>query len=331
MENSTEIKYNYEDIVKELNSDPSLHFIIQEKDLEMAIKNPKPDIAEMVLKKAALYGTKAIILLKEPGKKRYFSSGHPIYHGGTLIDSGIELISHQDSHVSESLRSLYSQFNKNSSFHKIFYFLPEQIEEETTGYKDYEHYMPAQYSVTSFLSIYTNKFGIDMTFNDPTINFHIFETLQCKNNELSVLNVWLPQLANVPLDILLKLREDEYDSFIKFQFALKRLIVDSGEVNSETKLKELFQYVDYEVRSFETKMNQIKKSRLLKAYEAVINFSVMGLCFAIPSDVAKLITTYFGLTQGKELISLIFRERERMYELKASDFYVPWLCAKKKT
>lgn len=327
MENSTEIRYEeYKKIVTELDSDPNLHFIIQEKDLEMAIKNPKPDIVEMVLKKAALYGAKAIILLKEPGRETYFSSGHHI----DRIDKGVELIAHRDSHVSESLRSLYSQFNKNSSFHKIFYFLPEQIETEIAGYKDYEHCMPTQYSVTSFLSIYTNKFGIDMTLSDPTINFHIFETLQCKNNELSVLNVWLPQLANVPLDILLKLREDEYDSFTKFQFALKRLIVDSGEINSETKLKELFQYVDYEVRSFETKMNQIKKSRLLKTYEAVINFSIMGLCFAIPSDVAKLITTYFGLSQGKELISLIFRERERMYELKASDFYVPWLCAKKK-
>lgn len=318
------IKWNKGAIAK-LNSDPNFHFIIREAEIEKALNKSKPITVEMVLKKGALYGTKAIILLKEPEviRCRGQCSGSDFYLP----------FEYKYSSPSQSLQSLYNLFNKDSSFQKIFYFSPEQVMEEDYDYDEVEHLLGGVINrtvVSSFSALYNNKFGVFVSFTDPTVNAHIFETLQCKNNELSVLNTWLPQLENIPFDILLKLREDEEDSFKRFQFALKHLIVDSAEANSETKLKELFQFVDYEVRSFETKMNQIKKSRVLKAYEAVVSLSIMGLCFAIPSEIAKLITAFLGFSQGKEFINFLFRDRQQMYQLKASDFYVPWLCTKKK-
>lgn len=314
-----EIALKCKDNTAKLNFDPNLHFIIRENDLERALKKDNYQFIDMALKKAALYAGRAIVLT-EP--KTYYSTS------GVVPSSARDFWS--DSNVSNRLRELYKQLGQTPSFSDVFCFFPEKVINENEEWEGDGEWMTAEpVTFFDFSSLYKNRLGIEMSLSDPTINSHIFENLNCTKDEISVINVWLPQIKNIPLDVLLKIREDEADSFSRFQYALRKLITAFGELDTETKAKELFQYVDYEVRLFENRMNQIRKSRLLRACETVIGASVMGLSFALPTDIAKIVLTTIGVYNAKEFISYLFRGHEQVNNQKLSDFYVPWLCAKK--
>ncbi len=307
----------FKDITNKLNSDPNLQFIIREQDLEFALNKSKINDVVISLKKCALYGKRAIIVTMP--KTLYIPTGD--YRPEAKKQWS-------EDKVSIRLRDLYEQYNSVPAFKENFYFIPEKIQVTAEEWDNDEF---AQYDIDSFVfsNVYQNKYGINVSLSDPCINQHIFESLNCKGDELSVYNMWLPELKNVPFDILLKLRNEEQDSFTKFHFALKELIASFEDLNSETKLKELFQKVDYEVRTFEDKLKIIKKNRAIKAYEAIVGFSVMGLCLALPSDVAKIISSVIGIYGGNDFIKALFREREQINNIKISDFYIPWLCTKK--
>jgi hypothetical protein len=316
---SWQMARQYKDLAKNLNADPNLHFVIREDDLDIAITHPELRMVEMVLKKAALYAKRGIILTKP---KTFFHA--------TGLAPNPNQADWSSAEISVRLKELYEQFNRASGFSETFYFIPERIIDTVEHWEDENDWdSPIETTCFEFSTEYRNTFGVDMSFSDPAVNSHIFENLQCSSNELSVINVWLPQLVNVPLDVLLRLREDESDSFTRFHFALRKLITDAGDMDSERKVKELFQLVDYEVRSFEAEMNTVRKKRALKAYEAIVGFSIMGLSLALPTPVAQIVLSVIGAYQGKEFIGYLFREREQMYDRKSSDFYVPWLCTKK--
>ena len=309
----------YSALATRLNSDPNIQFIIREEDLERVLKFPDLHVVEMPLKKAALYANRAIILTKP---KTFFAAvGDPPETARAQWGGG---------EISRRLEQLYKNYSQNTAFGEAFYFMPERLNQTIENWSSEEDWYNDESNLFDFAATYNNKLGVEMSLSEPAINNHIFEALNCNGNELSVRNIWLPELKNVPFEALLKLREDEGDSFTRLQFALKQLIADTEELNSETKAKELFQRVDYEVRSFENKMSQIKKSRAVKTYEAILGFSVMGLCLAMPSEVAQIISSAIGIYSGKDFISALFREREQIFELNASDFYVPWLCTRKK-
>ena len=306
---------DYSHLATQLNSDPNLHFIIREYDMEKALEHPQISEVELALKKCALYAKRAIIVTKS--QTFYQALGDHRPNAKSQWSGG---------KVSIRLEELYNKHNLASS--SVFSFIPEKISRVNEEWED-DDFSQTETVTYSFKDTYKNVLGINVSLTDPHINRHIFESLDCQSDELSVCNIWLPELKNIPLDILLKLRVDEQDSFERFQYSLKKLIADFSSLDSESKAKEIFQKVDYEIRTFESKFGQIKKERALKTYEAILGLSVMGLCFAVPSETAQIVSSAIGIYGGKGLFSSLFREREQINNIKASDFYVPWLCTKK--
>lgn len=306
-----------EDLVSEtkneaeiLGASHTLNFVMHENDIERALISPTASDVVMSLKKGVLYSQNTVIIT-QPWKflNKLMSDG-----AHQRWDKGI---------VSSSLKTIYGDIEKTPSFRSAIHIIPSKIVQVEEEWEDEDNWFIAgEEEMFEFTATHKGEYGIDVRFTDPVVTNQVFET--------SVVNVWLPNLANIPLDILLKLRADEQDSFSRLHFILKELIADSKDITSDAKLKELFQHVDYEVRTFETKMNTIKKSRVLKEIEMLIGFSIMGLCLTVPSDVGEFISATIGAFQGKDFIGHIFRVREQINDLQSSDFYVPWLLTQNK-
>lgn len=305
---------DYYQMIDSLNSDPSIHFILSERDLKKAMDDPDTGDVNLALKKALLYAQRAIVLT---GIQEAYSGW------GTDNSSTIPI-------VIPPLEKVLKLKDKIPEFDSIFYFIPEritdQIIDDDSSDAEYAERLPP--TSVDFFKAYKNKLGINVSFTDPTVYSHLFE-IKHQTQGISVLNVWQPQLSNIPLETLFKIRVDERDSFTRYQHALRKLIVDAEELDCEMKIKELFQYVDYETRTLASKMQLIAKSQALRKLEAIVGVSLMGLSFALPTEIASIVASVIGTYTGKEFFSNLFQEREKIYDLKSSDFYVPWLCMAK--
>lgn len=139
----------------------------------------------MVIKKALLYG-KRIIIVTEP-REYWWPSG----------DSPKEARSQwRGQEMLRGLKELYERRAIVPQFKDSIYFIPESLEEieENWPYSDENYWAEYKRKMFNFNEIYTCKSGVDMSLNDPIINNHIFENLQCNKNDISVRNIWLPQL-----------------------------------------------------------------------------------------------------------------------------------------
>lgn len=302
-------------ITASFNSSANLYFIVRESDLDRAIRNNYRRHAELLLKKSVLYANRTI-MLRNPAT---FFTGYG-RETSLINDWG-------DGEIFCKMKEISGGLENKKLFDNIFTVLPEKISYESEFSDNDESNVESE--EFNFSSSHSNRFGIDLALSDPTVNSHVFERVDADSRCISVLNIWLPQLENVPLDVLLKIRRDEEASFQRFQFAIQKLIANAKDLRSEMILKELFQTVDYEVRSFQAKMEAIRKSRALAQYQAALGFSIMGLCFAMPTDIAKAILGFVGAYQYKDFIDSLIRVRSRANDLKTSDFYVPWLCTTK--
>lgn len=306
---------NAKETVRTLNSSVELQFTIRETDLEESIKHANSQLVEQVLKKASLYSSKAILLTKRTEFSKLYEeeSWHHDHFWG-------------DSEIFDKITTICDGLTNKSLFNKAFVVLPERVVTESEPFDDEEFWTRTEFE---FSKSYNSPNGIDFRLSDPTLSIQVFEGNTIGDpKDLSVLNIWLPKLSNISLDTLLRIRDDEGDSFQRFQFALKKLICNN-KIDTETSLKELFQNVDYEVRTFEAKLEAIKRSRAMSTYQAILGFSVMGLCFLVPSEIAKTITAILGVYQSKGFIGALIKEYNRAYDLKKSDFYIPWLLTKK--
>jgi len=109
---------------------------------------------------------------------------------------------------------------------------------------------------------------------------------------------------------------------------LRKLVIGAGDVDAETKAKEIFQAVDYEVRQFEARMAVVIQQRWAQALQASLGIATMGLTFTLSSEVAKILCAAIGAYQGKDFVGYLFRDRNRIRELRSSDFFLPWLCTR---
>jgi hypothetical protein len=311
----------------EVNDENTLHFIYREADLQEGLAEGRFEQGVITaLNKGLLYADRTVILTKPLTINRFFGAN---MFGNAMDGSDDFDRLAEGPDIVRAVVALSKSPGLKSQFRRRFSFLPEKlIVEQSEGIDEYTRYecRSSSWVALDFLSQYKNEFGINVSFRDPRVKAHMFETLGHGVTDVSVLNVWLPQISCLPLHVMLRLRRDEHDSFERMHFALKRLVKDSNSLIGEVTLKEIFQRVDYELRTFENQLRRIKKSRSLKAYESLLGFAIMGLCMAVPSETAKLISTFLGTYQAKELIGSLFHTREQMNDLKASDFYVPWLC-----
>lgn len=311
----------YERLVKALNQSNSIQFIIDEEaipytgDLNEFYLN-----AQTMLKKLAVYADKVIIL------KRVLDYEHGENWNASVITDDIKdkSVIKSNSKVTAFLDSLPKDLRRSIDFKNMFYFIPSCIQEteihDAMGFSNYYF---------QFQDHYNNASGVYVSTKSEAIRAHLLEKKLLETRDLVVQNIWLPSIVNIPFEVFLRVRRDEHDSFARYQYALKKFLADRKSIESTTKLKELFEYVDYETRTFDAKLQNVKKSRALRSYEVAIGLCVLGLTCFLPRDISQQIMAVLGAYQGKEAVGFVLRQKETMNDLKVSDFYVPWLYNKK--
>jgi hypothetical protein len=332
MEEQERILHGLQQQLCQASHENTLHFIYREADLQEGLAEGRLEPGVVTaLNKGLLYADRTVVLTRALTVHR--SGGANMFGNAIEGSDDFERLT-EEPEIVRAVVALSKSPGLKSQFERQFLFVPEKVViEESEGVDEYNRWewKSSSRAVLDFSSQYTNKFGVNVSFRDPRVKAHMFETQGHGATDVSVLNVWLPQISCLPLHVLLRLRRDEHDSFERMHFALKGLVRDASSLTDEVRLKEIFQRVDYEVRTFDNQLRRIKKARCLKAYESLLGFAVMGLCMSVPSEAAKLISTFLGTYQAKELMGSLFRAREQVNDLEASDFYVPWLCGKTAT
>jgi hypothetical protein len=138
------------------------------------------------------------------------------------------------------------------------------------------------------------------------------------------INFYLPELRNVPLETMAKIRRDEGDAFIRLQGQLHKLLEETKQIDSETKLLELMRETDHEVRLLDQRMQVLRKSAALKGFGVAVGLVGACLYLIAPLPVTEIISAALGastLTQG---LSYFNEFRENMASVHQHDFYLPW-------
>lgn len=294
-------------IVANLNMNRNLHFVVdlsrcsfaQKKSLELGK-------LELAMKKLAAYADRVILVYGQIEEYTNMPKNVSYYNPAQVIAESSNL---------------------PREFNDIFYLLPSVV---STGsyYEDVDEEGNGRFDGVvsfSFYSVYRAKRSYSVSFNDPVMKNNFLE----HSPKTSVLNIWLPRVTNIPLDTFLQLRADNVDSFQRYQAAIANFLDRTSKADSESALCELFEHVDYECRRFAEKMKNIRRSRVLSSLELLVGSCALGLSFLVDSDFAKLLTSFYGIYQGKDYITSLIKYNEMKHDLQVSDFYVSWLIDEK--
>lgn len=131
-------------------------------------------------------------------------------------------------------------------------------------------------------------------------------------NELTInilTSMNLPFIDNIPLETLIKIRNENYDSFHNFRYTMKSIISDCLKFDNDDSLIKEFSshikstYIDPELTKLEQDLRRIKRNRILtnfnvkiKTLSVLINFLSMNV-LGLVSDALQLSETQ---TQQKE-------------------------------
>lgn len=136
----------------------------------------------------------------------------------------------------------------------------------------------------------------------------------------------LPHVANLDLDMVLNLREEYEDEWIRFQGACKRILRQSPSVNAEAKILDMAKEIDQRVRELNAR---VEGGRFLNKREGVIlSIGLAGFVLALVSpsqEVRSAIAAALGSFTAAQGIRFFTSKREIENKLQAdSDFFFPW-------
>ena len=310
--------------VHDLNLDPYLHFIYSEDDLALALNGSDNfKNLEILLKKGLVYANKTIVITNEivsnggaygPGYGSGVSGGPYEFPNNLFKTSKLE----------NSIHDLITKYKSNHNFLEKFYFIPSRIRANVTYIDPYDFVQERKLTEFEFSETYSNNLGLNVSLRNPNVKNHVLES-----SRFGVMNIWLPQLKNVPLELMLKLMEDEEDTFKVYQYELKRLLAEFDLNDSEKKLIELFQTVDENIRKLKIKLENIKKTATFSKIDAFIGSTVIGLTFALPEEISNMLISILGSYKLLQLKDHLFKHKEKINDLKSSEFYIPWLINEK--
>lgn len=142
------------------------------------------------------------------------------------------------------------------------------------------------------------------------------------------IRLFLPTLSDIPMATLLKLREDENDTFIRFQHALSGFFKSDPKKDGPASFVEMLESVDYEIRVLNNRFDEIKR----KSLGEVIGLSIMTIgllsLYLLPSESSKLISQISGITTIPAIVKYITSGDWSTRQLQDSDFYYAWKVGK---
>lgn len=145
-----------------------------------------------------------------------------------------------------------------------------------------------------------------------------------RSSMLRPLHIYLPHLSNVPLDTLISIREDNYDSFMRFQQAMRGFLITSSGVKSERAFIELASKVDYEVGELRIKMEKMKREATTKSFEAVGGLIASSLTLLVNADIARFISIAIGSKTIFDGLKFVLERPDAYSIIKDSKYYLAY-------
>jgi hypothetical protein len=229
-----------------LSSDPNPHFVLRDSDLAKV-----NDVAMIALTKSILFSTHTIIVTDPCSVLAPFGSPPPTAH--TTWTANI-------------LHSQTARFILENQSDPLcrdsFTIAPASFSEGTEEWEDEDNWLTGGPDETiSFESEYTNPSALNVNFADPVLAFQLLERAADGPPAPTIVKLWLPSLQGISPKTLLKLRADEADAFGRFHFAINEIVHGLQNSDSTTRVKEVLQKTDFEVRQYHEHLRTLKRRK----------------------------------------------------------------------
>lgn len=135
--------------------------------------------------------------------------------------------------------------------------------------------------------------------------------------------LYLPYLRHLAPDLIMKIKEDNQDSFDKFQSCLS-MFIEAHKSPWESRALEMMKKVDTEVRELQEKFEKISKQRALKGFEVTVGLFSALLCLLLPAEAAQVLTPLLGSASALKGLTYVRSRKVDYFDVERSSYYIPW-------
>lgn len=145
-----------------------------------------------------------------------------------------------------------------------------------------------------------------------------------KYTSLRPVNLYLPHLRTLSLDLLLGVREDHYDAFKRFQRAMREFLAGSALTQSEAKFLELARKVDYEIHELKQRMDDIERSQRSKGWEVLGGLLASSVTLLVDAEIARILSATISSTTIADGLRFLSSRKDNLRSLEDSDYYLAY-------
>jgi len=145
-----------------------------------------------------------------------------------------------------------------------------------------------------------------------------------ESHAMKRVSLFWPQIQGITVDELAKLREDEFDAFSRLHYSLRTFLRNIPKSQSDSEAIELAKLVDFEAKSFESRMKTLRKKHALSLGEMFVGTSAVIACLSIPEVVAQILSGVIGVSQVKSGLQRGLDSKTKNWEHNESPFYIAW-------
>jgi len=139
--------------------------------------------------------------------------------------------------------------------------------------------------------------------------------------------VMLPEIGNLSLDDMTRLRKDYDNSFARIRYSLKKYLDGIKDADSERKFQGVIEEIDHECRVAEDEFKRIKRKHSRSLVGMLVTASLVGVAAAaetmVPGALAVASATIGSVTLNNLLSSRIKR-LDDADDLGKGDYWIAW-------
>jgi len=142
---------------------------------------------------------------------------------------------------------------------------------------------------------------------------------------------FLPRIRGLTLEQLIDLREEERNSFTRFQHALMKFFEMGTDQTPESAMLKMFEEVNYQIAVLNDRFREISRRRRWEFIaQALTTFGLLSL-YTMPAELAKVISGVLGVASLSKVTSYIASEEWSSKKLASSDFFYAWKASRLKS
>ena len=141
--------------------------------------------------------------------------------------------------------------------------------------------------------------------------------------------ILLPYFTNLTVKDIIRISKNESDSFVKFNFFLRKKMGEFEISNSRNETSAIIEEIDYEIANLNIEMQKISKMRMMQGANIAFMSISLGLLATIDSELVKTIAGITGSTNLLGIVKDYLSIKKEKLSLKKSDLYLPFLLKKK--